>query len=104
MTVLCVAAVASMFVEVPACAQTTEPTVEDLQKQLRQRDALIQSLARRVEKLERQMATGVPAATRAIAKSRAGSHPIAPTEVALHPEEKSTGADDRTGSARTCRG
>ena len=85
--VLCAAAVSSMFVEAPACAQTAEPTVEDLQKQLRQRDALIQSLARRVEKLERQMATGAPAATRAVAKSRAGSQPIVPTEVALHPEE-----------------
>jgi hypothetical protein len=89
-----VAAGTVLFAEMPARAQTAEPTVEDLQKQLRQRDALIQSLVRRVERLERNMATGTPAAggppatvTRAVARSRAGSPPAAATEVALHPDE-----------------
>jgi hypothetical protein len=91
---LVVLAGATLVAQMPARAQTTKPRVEDLQKQLRQRDALIQSLVRRVEKLERQMRTGAPGGgsppammTRAVARSRAGSSPAPPTEVALHPEE-----------------
>ena len=76
----------------PAFAQTTEPTIEDLQKQLRARDSVIESLVRRVEKLERQVRTGTPATgnqpvTRAVARSPAGAPPLEPTEVALHPGE-----------------
>jgi hypothetical protein len=75
----------------PAFAQMTQPAIEDLQKQLRARDALIESLVRRVEKLERQVRTGTPAAgsqpvTRTVARSQAGAPPPEPTEVALHPE------------------
>jgi hypothetical protein len=74
-----------------AFAQTAEPTIEALQKQLRARDALIENLVRRVEKLERQARTGIPAtgnqpATRAVARSGPGASSPEPTEVALHPE------------------
>jgi hypothetical protein len=85
---------ATLLAEMPVLAQTAGPSVQDLQKQLRQRDALIQSLVRRVEKLERQMGRGAPAAgsppaiaTPAVARSRAGSPPATATEVALHPDE-----------------
>jgi hypothetical protein len=91
---LAVLAGAALSAEMSAHAQTAQPSVEDLQKQLRQRDALIQSLVRRVEKLERQMGAGraAPAGpsapvTRAVARSRAGSPPATATEVALHPDE-----------------
>jgi hypothetical protein len=91
---LLVVATLAFLIETPARGQTAEPTVEDLQKQLRQRDALIQSLVRRVEKLERRVGGSSPAAggapatvTRAVAKSREGSPPATPTEVALHPDE-----------------
>jgi hypothetical protein len=91
---LLVVAGTALWPEMPASAQTAEPTVEGLQKQLRQRDALIQSLVRRVEKLERRMENGTPAAggppaavTRAVARSAGGSPAATPTEVALHPEE-----------------
>jgi hypothetical protein len=78
-----------------ARARTTKPTVEQLQKDIQQRDALIRNLLRRVEKLERQIGTGdsasarpVAAATRSAAKSRAGAPPPSQTEVAaLEPEE-----------------
>jgi hypothetical protein len=80
---------------ITVCARTTKPTVEQLQKEIKQRDALIQSLARRVENLERQMATGdsasassAAATKRSAARSRAGARPPAQTEVAaLEPEE-----------------
>jgi hypothetical protein len=88
---------AALLAAMPAVAQTAEPTVEDLQKQLRQRDALIQSLVRRVEKLERQMSRGAPApggapatVQPAVARSRAGSPAATATEVALHPEQPAT--------------
>jgi hypothetical protein len=82
-----------------AYAQPTKPkpkpTVEQLQKEIRERDALIRSLVRRVENLERQMTTGASAnATRAAAAKRAGTPArtagpsAAQTEVAaLEPEE-----------------
>ena len=41
-------------------AQTTGPTVEQLQKEIQERDAVIRDLLLRVTKLERQMATGMP--------------------------------------------
>jgi hypothetical protein len=91
--VLVVLAGAALVVQTHARAQTAEPSAENLQKQLRQRDALIQSLVRRVEKLERQIGTsapgagGPPATTRTVARSRAGSPATPPTEVALHQEE-----------------
>jgi hypothetical protein len=74
-----------------ADAQMAEPTIEVLQKQLRARDALIENLVRRVEKLERQVRTGTPATgnqsvTRAVARSGPGASAPEPTEVALHPE------------------
>jgi hypothetical protein len=45
----------------PSRAQTSEPTTEQLQREIRQRDAIIRSLVRRVEKLERQVGTGASA-------------------------------------------
>jgi len=44
-----------------AQAQPPKPTVDQLQKEIRQRDALIRSLVRRVENLERQMTTSASA-------------------------------------------
>jgi hypothetical protein len=77
-----------------AYAQTSEPTIEQLQKEVRQRDAVIQNLVRRVEKLERQVgtaasATANPAAgpTRSVTRSHAGVQPSAPTVATLEPEE-----------------
>src|SRR5690349_17054234 len=78
-----------------AHARATKPTVEQLQKEIRQRDAVIRSLVRRVENLERQMGNGgsasaspVAAATRSAARSPAGRPSPAQTEVAaLEPEE-----------------
>jgi len=78
-----------------ARARTTKPTIEQLQKEIRQRDAIIRNLVRRVENLERQTGTrdsasaspaGVP--TRSAARSQAGTPAPAQTEVAaLEPEE-----------------
>ena len=69
--------VGGMALPVSTRAQEAQPTVEELQKEIRQRDAMIQSLVRRVENLERQMGTGSPdatslpaAASRKAAKSR----------------------------------
>ena len=77
-----------------ARAQTSEPTTEQLQKEIRQRDAIIRSLVRRVENLERQVGTrdsasASPAAapTRSAARSRPGARPPAPTVTALETEE-----------------
>ena len=76
-----------------ACAQTSEPTNEQLQKEILQRDAIIRSLVRRVEKLERQVGTGASAsaspaaaATRSAARSRPGAQPPPPTVTALEAE------------------
>src|SRR5260370_38819297 len=44
----------------PMPAQAAQPTAKELQKEIRQRDALIRSLVRRVDKLERQVAAGTP--------------------------------------------
>jgi hypothetical protein len=77
-----------------ARAQTSGPTTEQLQKEIRQRDAIIRSLVRRVEKLEQQVWTGASAtassaaaATRSAAKSRPGARPPEPTVTALDREE-----------------
>ena len=77
-----------------AHAQPTKPTVDQLQKEIRQRDALIRSLVRRVENLERQMTTSASAsASPAAAAKRSVRAPAAApssteTQVAaLEPEE-----------------
>jgi hypothetical protein len=82
-----------------AYAQTSEPTIEQLQKEVRQRDAIIQSLVRRVEKLERQVGTGAsatanPAAgpTRSVARSHAEARPPAPTVATVGPAEAAPAA------------
>jgi hypothetical protein len=78
-----------------ARARPAKPTVEQLQKEIRQRDALIRSLVRRVENLERQMATGDSASAspfaamkKPAARARVAAPAAAQTEVAaLEPEE-----------------
>ena len=79
-----------------ARAQMSEPTTEQLQKEIRQRDAIIRSLVRRVEKLERQVGTGAsasasPAATptKSAPRSQPGARPPVPTVTALETEEPS---------------
>jgi hypothetical protein len=63
----------------PAAIHAEEPTVEELQKRLDQRDAVIRDLLRRVEALERQAqpATSMPGAARA--DSQTGPGQIKPT-------------------------
>jgi hypothetical protein len=76
-------------------AQEGQPTVQELQKEIRQRDEFIRSLVRRIENLERQMATGTSGAadqptagTRRATKSRAVKPRLEQTEVAaLDPDE-----------------
>ena len=81
-----------------AHAQTSEPTIEQLQKEVRQRDAIIQSLVRRVEKLERQVGRGATASpaggpTGSVARSQAGARAPAPTvATALEPAEPAPAA------------
>ena len=77
-----------------ARAQTSGPTTEQLQKEIRERDAIIRSLVRRVENLERQVGTGDSASanpagapTRSAARSRPRARPPAPTVTALEAEE-----------------
>ena len=81
-----------MLIATPALAQTAEPSstaepaVKQLQEEIRKRDALIESLARRVEKLEQQVgkrAAATPATrttvTRAVATPSAeGTQPVQP--------------------------
>ena len=81
-----------------AHAQTSESTIEQLQKQVRQRDSIIQSLVRRVEKLERQVGTGASATanpvagpTRSVARSQAGVQPPTPTVATLEPAPAAAG-------------
>jgi hypothetical protein len=77
-----------------ARARTTKPTVEQLQKEIRQRDAIIRNLVRRVENLERHTGTGdsageaaAGAPMRSAARSQARARLPAKTEVAaLEPE------------------
>jgi hypothetical protein len=97
-TALKIVAVActSFAIAMPALAQTAgssataEPSVKDLQKEIRKRDALIDSLARRVANLEKQVnkrsatpPTPRPAIIRAVASSSAAATPSAPTEVSF---------------------
>jgi hypothetical protein len=99
-----------------AHAQQTKPTVEQLEKQIRQRDALIRSLVRRVENLERQMTAGASAnasPTAAMKRSTRGRATAASTPgteiAALEPEEPDQApatparkpAPPRTGAAQT---
>src|SRR5205085_11847638 len=57
-----------------AHAQATAPTVEQLQKEIQERDAVIRDLLHRVTKLERQMATGMlPGAAKEVAASQAAT-------------------------------
>ena len=82
-----------------ARARTTKPTIEQLEKEIRQRDAIIRNLVRRVENLERQTGTsnsasasptGVP--TRSAARTQARTRASDQTEVAaLEPEETAPG-------------
>jgi hypothetical protein len=86
-----------MALSFPTSAQESKPTVQELQKEIRQRDEIIRSLVRRVENLERQMspatseAAGAPAnGARRAAKSRAGRPPPDQSEVAaLDPAQQS---------------
>jgi hypothetical protein len=81
----------------PIRAQPSKPTVQELQKEIRQRDELIRSLVHRVENLERQIGsrlpdTAEPAATgaRHAAKSRDARPPAGQTQVAaFDPGEQS---------------
>jgi hypothetical protein len=75
-------------------AQTSEPTTEQLQKEIRERDAIIQSLVQRVEKLERQAGAGASATSksvagpsRPVARSQVGARPSAPTIATPGPAE-----------------
>ena len=85
----------ALGISIPASAQSTKPTVEQLQKEIKQRDALIRSLVQRVEKLEQQVGTSVPVA-RGVTANRAGtrSQPANPPEttieVAVRPETAQT--------------
>ena len=85
----------ALGISIPASAQSTKPTVEQLQKEIKQRDALIRSLVQRVEKLEQQVGTSVPVA-RGVTANRAGTRsqpanpPVTATEVAVRPETAQT--------------
>lgn len=92
--VLAVAGIA-LVAATPAFAQSAEPSVKELQKEVRQRDALIQSLVRRVDELERKVGKGTaatrtasPNATRAAARTPAPGPISAPAEVVFRPEEQ----------------
>lgn len=76
-----------LLIPLPARAQTAQPTVEQLQKEIRRRDALIENLIRRVNRLEHQVdkemaatrsASQRPASTRATPVRRAASRPATP--------------------------
>jgi hypothetical protein len=94
-TAIVVLVLGGMALPFPVGAQEGQPTVQELQKEIRQRDAVIHSLIRRVENLERQMgiadsasASPAAAAARPAARSRAGGPPPPQAEVAaLEPEE-----------------
>jgi hypothetical protein len=98
--VLLVLAGTALSGSMAARAETSGPTVKQLQKEIRERDALIRSLIRRVENLERRVGTAdsasaspAAATTRPAARSRAGAPPPPQTEVAaLEPEEPPTGS------------
>ena len=82
----------ALGVPTPASAQSANPTVEQLQKEIKQRDALIRNLVHRVEKLEQQVGPGAPTtrgttADRAGTRARPANLPATSTEVAAHVEE-----------------
>ena len=94
--VLACAAVA-LLAAAPAIAQTVEPSVEELRKELKERDKLIQSLVRRVEKLERQVGKAPAAAPEAKVMRAALHSPTAPppaeqSEIAQQPEQPAPAA------------
>jgi hypothetical protein len=70
-----------------AHAQTSEPVIEQLQKEVRQRDAIIQSLVQRVGKLERQVGAGASATAGSTRSAAAGARPPAPTVATPEPAE-----------------
>jgi hypothetical protein len=83
---------AALMISVTALAQTAEQTVEELQKQLRQRDKLIQNLVRRVEKLEQRVGKASlpeagPTVTRAALHSQVAMPTSRPSEVAQAPDQ-----------------
>jgi hypothetical protein len=88
-------------------AQAAQPTVKELQKEIRQRDAIIRNLVRRVENLERHMPSVTPDAddqpateTRRVAKSRTVKPPSVQTEVAaLEPDEPAPTTSAKTRPA-----
>jgi hypothetical protein len=85
----------ALGIAIPASAQSTKPTAEQLQKEIKQRDALIRSLVQRVEKLEQQVGTSAPLA-RGVTANRGGTRsqpanpPATTTEVAVRPETAQT--------------
>jgi len=95
---------APAFAQVAEPSATAEPSVKELQKEIRKRDALIESLARRVEKLERQVskqAGSKPAPRPAVVPAVATSAALAPsaaTAVSFTPEQT---AQATTPSATT---
>jgi hypothetical protein len=86
---------AALGIAIPAGAQSTKSTVEQLQKEIKQRDALIRSLVQRVEKLEQQVGTSTPLA-RSVTANGGGTRrqpatpPVTTTEVAVRPETAQT--------------
>lgn len=83
----------ALGITTPASAQSIKPTVEQLQKEIKQRDTLIWSLVQRVEKLEQQVGTSAPLA-RGVTEKRALNHPsnspITTTKVAEGAETEQT--------------
>jgi hypothetical protein len=91
----------------PIRAQASQPSIQELQKEIRQRDELIRSLVHRVENLERQIGsrppdTAEPTATEArrAAKSRAARPPAGQTQVAAFDPGEQSPAPTTPGIAR----
>jgi hypothetical protein len=91
----------------PIRAQPSQPTIQELQKEIRQRDELIRSLVHRVENLERQIGsrppdTAEPAATgaRRAAKLRDARPPAGQTQVAAFDPGEQSPAPTTPGTAR----
>lgn len=92
----------------PACAEAPQPTIEQLQKEIRKRDALIENLVRRVNKLDREMkkiASAKPAAERQPAARRtpqiheAAAQPPQPTAAPAAMSEAPAVAPPASGPA-----
>jgi hypothetical protein len=108
-TILLVLLGSALPASMTAHAQSSEPTIEQLQKELRQRDTIIRNLVRRVERLERQVGKGASAAAnsaagpaRSEAKSETEAQPPVPTVAAPTPGEPTpapAGPKISTGSA-----